>query len=226
MKRDVDEALVLLSKELARLNISFNFDNPYVFSPLEPKEYLMYWSKFSVTWLVETSRNSYLIVDKKLSSSDDFIPLSPRLFYNKILSDLESELIGFFLVGLLVMAIYLLPWQQSPVRVLYIFTPLLLSFASMSVFAHFVGVDINLIHVMGFSMVIAVSLDYSSILVSSKFAAVDVSKVLLTGLVALSSFGSLIFARHPVMHDLGVTVTIGILSSLIFCIFWRLEEGL
>ncbi len=196
----------------------------YHFSSLKVENYLDLWSEFTIDWLLKGEKQRlFLTLSQPKYLPEGAVPLFPKGFYNWILTTLQGELIVFFLIGLLVMAFYLVPWQRDFMKILYIFTPLFLSFAVMILYVQWFERSINIIHTMGFSLVIALSLDYSAILVSSRHAIVDLSKVIITGLMALSSFSVLIFADHPVIHDLGITVTIGTTTSLIFCLFFRLE---
>ena len=156
------------------------------------------------------------------------LTMSPRHHYDALLTGLSRELGWLFLVGLVAMAVYLGYLQQSVSRVLYVFAPLFPCALAFAAYARAAGTPLTIVHVMGFSLVIALALDYTAVAVSTDHRAVDPSKVLLTGLCTLATFGVLVLARHPVMRELGVTVAVGCGVSLAFALFVRLppaDEG-
>lgn len=152
-------------------------------------------------------------------------PVSPRRYYDGLLTTYSRELGWLFLAGLAAMAVFLLAVQRSLARTLYVFTPLFVAAAGFALFARATGTSMNIIHIMGFSLVIALAMDYSAVAVSADHAPVELSKVLLTGLSTLATFGVLAFARHPVLRDLGSTVVIGCGLSLAFALFVRLAPS-
>ncbi len=153
------------------------------------------------------------------------IPVSPRHYYDQLLTALSRELGWLFLAGLAVMAIYLVILQRSASRALYAFAPLFVAAVAFAAWARATGSAIHIVHIMGFSLVIALALDYTAVAVSNDHGDVELSKILLTGLSTLATFGVLVLARHPVLHELGATVAIGCGVSLVFALFFRLPLG-
>lgn len=151
------------------------------------------------------------------------IPVSPRHYYDALLTTFSRELGWLFLAGLAVMAVYLVFLQRSAARVLYVFAPLFLSALAFAVYARLTGTGVHIVHVMGFSLVIALALDYTAVVVSGEHGPVELSKVLLTGASTLVTFGILLLARHPVLRELGATVTIGCAVSLAFALLVSLR---
>jgi len=96
---------------------------------------------------------------------------------------------------------------------------------AFAVWARVGGFHVNIIHVMGWSLVIALAIDYTAVAVSSDHAPAETSKVLLTGLSTLATFGVLAFARHPVLRDLGFTVLLGCGLSLLLALFVRVAPA-
>jgi predicted exporter len=123
------------------------------------------------------------------------------------------------------MAVYLGYLQRSAARVLYVFAPLFLSALAYCAWARLTGATVTIVHVMGASIVIGLAMDYTAVSVSADHGDVELSKVLLTGLCTLASFGVLLFARHPVLRDLGAVVSIGCGIALAFALFVRLGHG-
>jgi hypothetical protein len=153
------------------------------------------------------------------------VPVSPRHHYDALLTSFSRELGWLFLAGLAVMAVYLVYLQKRATRVLYVFAPLFLSALAFAVYSRLAGGSIHIVHVMGFSLVIALALDYTAVAVSGEHGPVELSKVLLTGVSTLATFGILLLARHPVLRELGATVTIGCAVSLAFALLVSLRGG-
>ena len=159
---------------------------------------------------------------------DGVIPVSPRRYYDGILTSASRELAWLFLAGLVVMGIYLAVLQRSVARVLYVLAPLSLSALAFAVYVRCTGGTVDIIHVLSFSLIIALATDYSSVLVSTGHAPPEQAKILLTGASTLATFAVLWSARHPLLRELGATVTLGCAVSLAFALFIRLpaaEEG-
>lgn len=153
---------------------------------------------------------------------DGVIPVSPRRYYDGLLTSASRELAWLFLAGLVVMGIYLAVLQRSVARVLYVLAPLCLSALAFAVYVRCTGATVDIMHVLGFSLIIAVATDYGSVLVSTGHAPPELSKILLTGTSTLATFAVLWSARHPLLRELGATVTLGCAVSLAFALFVRL----
>jgi hypothetical protein len=156
---------------------------------------------------------------------DEVIPVSPRRYYDGLLTSASRELAWLFLAGLAVMGIYLAVLQRSLARVLYVLAPLSLSAFAFAAYVRYSGTSVDIIHVLAFSLIIALATDYTSILVSTGHALPEQAKVLLTGASTLATFAVLWSARHPVLRELGATVTLGCAVSLAFALFVRLPAG-
>ncbi|HET9598471.1 MAG TPA: hypothetical protein VFP65_22980 [Anaeromyxobacteraceae bacterium] len=153
------------------------------------------------------------------------VPVSPQRYYDGLLTGFSRELGWLFLGGLAAMALYLAYLQRSAARVLYVFAPLFLSALAFAAYARVTGSTLHIVHIMGFSLVIALAIDYTAVGVSADHHEVEMTKVLLTGLCTLASFGVLVLARHPVLRDLGATVALGCGISLAFALFVRLPRS-
>jgi hypothetical protein len=155
----------------------------------------------------------------------EMVPVSPRHHYDALLTTLSRELGWLFLAGLAVMAVFLVVMQRSATRVLYVFTPLFLAALAFAVATRVAGSSINVVHLMAFSLVIAIGTDYTAVAVSGGHGKVERSKVLLAGLSAMATFGALLLARHPVLRELGATVAIGCALSMAIALFVSLRQG-
>jgi hypothetical protein len=183
-----------------------------------------------VRWTDHVAGQRYVMAGLRPGASSagarpGLVPLSPRHYYDALLTSFSHELGWLFLAGLAAMAVYLVYLQRSAVRVLYVFAPLFFSALAFAVYTRATGMSLNIIHIMSFSLVIALAIDYTAVAVSANHGEVELTKVLLTGLCTLASFGVLVLARHPVLRNLGVTVAVGCGISLVFALFVRLPPS-
>jgi hypothetical protein len=220
-------ATSLLASELLVAGLQLS-PTPPVFRTFDAWEYLEQIDSFSpVRWSQRAGGQRFVMASVRRGWAAplpaDIVPVTPRRYYNTLLTGLSRELGWLFLAGLAVMAIYLATLQRSTLRVLYVFAPLLFACFAFALYSRLTGASLNIIHVMGFSLVIALAMDYTAVAVSSDHAPAEVSKIILTGLSTLATFGVLIVARHPVLRDLGITVALGCGISLAFALFIRIE---
>jgi hypothetical protein len=201
--------------------------------PLDEWEFLDHLSALGpVRWADRAGGQRFVLAGLRSGAEPPpeahLVELSPRRHYDGVLTGLSRELAWMFLAGFGAMAIYLAFLQRSIARVVYVFAPLFPAALAFAVYARLTGGTANIVHFMAFALVIALALDYTAVAVSTNHGSVELSKVLLTGLATLATFGVLVLARHPVMRDLGATVALGCSVSLAFALFVRLpprDEG-
>ncbi len=194
------------------------------FQAVEQVELLKTFST-PIRWFLAAAGTNFVVAplarEAVISHWPSLIPISPRRYFGGVLTVLSQEMLVLFALGMAAMAIYLLALHRSLLRVGYVFTPLFLFGASFALYARVSGIALNLMHVMGFSLVIGLALDYTSIAASSGHSPKELSKVALTGASTLITFGALSFAQSPVLKDLGITVTLGCGIALLFALFFR-----
>ena len=191
--------------------------------PRDENDYLKSWSDVSpFSWLQEVEGRRYLLVRFLPGSKrfpKDSIELSPKAFYETVLNNTSGDLLKLFLLSVLFMALYLVPWQRNFGKILAILFPLLLALFVLQVVFFARSLDLNIAHVMALILIIGVALDYSTVLVSHDHSSQEQSKVLLTGLMTFVSFGALLFAKQPVLQELGWVVTVGSAVALVSSFF-------
>ncbi len=209
------------------LNLTIVSDPGRLMGIMGSVAFLRLWEKvWPLPWYSEGAKGPYLLAFINPEARiEGAIPLHPKAFYEFILSDLTRNLGTLFLIGLFIMLLYLVPWQRDWAKVTMIFLPLLIATLGLQIFFYGTGRDLTIVHVMGLALVIAVSLDYAAILVSTEHDPRDQGKVVLTGGLTLSSFGSLLFAQHPVLKELAIVVVIGTLVAFIMALFTRLPAS-
>lgn len=179
----------------------------------------------ALPWQAVVAGRPFLFIARpSADKAPDAVPVSPRRHYDELLTGLGRELGLLFLVGLAVMAVYLIPLQRNFWSVLYIFSPLAVFAALICALGAAFDRSLTVVHFMGFALVIALAVDYTAIAVSSDWHEEEMSKVLLTGLGTVASFGVLCAARHPLLRDLGFVVTAGAGSALIYALLFRFSR--
>ena len=153
------------------------------------------------------------------------VPLGPRTHYDALLTDLSRQLGWLFLAGFAAMVAYLAWIQRDAARILYVFAPVLSVALGFAAWSRLTGTPLTIVHFMGFSLVIAIAVDYTAVAVSTDHGEVELSKILLTGLSAVATFGVLMLARHPILRSLGATVVAGAVPSLAFALLVRLRRA-
>lgn len=183
------------------------------------------WNKLSPSpWSLTVDGKNYLLVHLPEPESGS-IALDPVRVYNGILTGLQNDMLKLFLIGLFCMFIYLFPLQRQLSKITYIFFPLLATTLAYQIGFAIFRLNLNFIDMVGLALVISLALDYSAITVSAGTSSVEPSKVLLTGLGTIMTFGALGMCEHPVMRNLGLVVAVGAAVSLAVTMFLYLPEA-
>ena len=152
-------------------------------------------------------------------------PMNPKDHFDAMLTDLSRELGILFGLGLLAMCIYLVALHKKPIRVLYVFVPLMLIAAAFLAQDAIDGhSQLSIVHFVGLALVIALATDYASVAMSVDHHEVELSKILITALSTLGTFGVLLLAKNPVIAVLGHTVTLACLVAAPFALFVKLPH--
>ncbi len=226
LKNKWDTGIALLKDKFEVKGIKLSFIRyPLASEFLNSLDYLKNLSQiFGQPWAVFADGKKFLIfgisgnerdMEASLSANKKVFPLSPKVYFDRILTSLGKEMIFLFGIGIIVMGIYLLFIQKSVWNLIFIFMPVLASAVTLAFYFRLSERNVNVIHIVGFLLVMSVAVDYSSVAISNLYAKIELTKILLTGLSLFSSFGVLVFAGHPVLHDLGITVSLGAGAGLI-----------
>jgi predicted exporter len=112
------------------------------------------------------------------------------------------------LVLLLVVAVF-----RKPYKILLALVPVVTGLLSMLGIMGMLGIEFNLFNIVATILIIGLCVDYGIFMVCKISEGSDHAAdraVLVSGLTTLAGFGSLVLARHPAMHSIGVTVLLGI----------------
>jgi predicted exporter len=117
----------------------------------------------------------------------------------------------------LVLAIHL----RQPKRVMTVFLPLLAAVVLVSSGLHLAGIRMNLLHLVGLLLIVAVGSNYALFFDARDDATEEIqpqtlASLLFANLTTVAGFGLLGFSDVPVLQAIGVTVGPGAIAALLF----------
>lgn len=119
------------------------------------------------------------------------------------------------LAGLVIVVLVSLQFRE--IRAVFgVLAPVLSALSAMSVFCYITDGHLNMMHLIMGIMVIGLSVDYGIFRVCSHYntysghSSNGVAGVSICAASSLVGFGVLVFANHPALHALGITVMVGI----------------
>ena len=234
LNKNSEAAEKKLEKILFTKGIRMNFKGRYALEPVSANEYLQKLTSIAPLPLYEPGSNEsrgYLflpIMENAVPQfqnawNDALIPMNPKHYYNDLLKDFSQQMGILFLVGVALQTVLLIFLQKSWSKVFYILCPLVVTSCIITSYFSITKTPLNVIHFMGFALVIGVAIDYGAVAVSNHHTSQSLNKILLTGLLSVVSFGLLIFANHPVLKTLGGIVTFGTSFTLAFSLLVKLD---
>jgi uncharacterized protein len=139
--------------------------------------------------------------------------VSPARFGDDIGRIIRREFQSYIvLTSLLVLALVIAVFRR-PKRILLALVPVVTGLVSMLGIMGLLGIEFNVFNIVATILIIGLCVDYGIYMVCRITEGLDHSAeraVLASGLTTLAGFGSLVLARHPAMHSIGVTVLLGI----------------
>lgn len=144
---------------------------------------------------------------------------SDRLYRNYFHTALRLSFIGLFAIVLLLTVVL-----RSPVRVLRVLAPLVGAVIfTLSILLEFGG-PLTIFNLIGLLLVVAVGSNYALFFERMAEFRSDqertVFSLTLANLCTTIGFGTLSFSSIPVLHDIGLTVAIGAIMSLVMSAIW------
>ena len=109
--------------------------------------------------------------------------------------------------------------------------PLGLSIAVILAVFAFMGIKMTLFHAVAFPLIMMLGLDYGIFVVSyarQGAGSVAFKGIFISAFTTIAGFGCLILARHPALHSLGVTATLGMVLAALASVYllpWLLNTG-
>ena len=142
-----------------------------------------------------------------------------REFLNEVYAQFRATTVRqIFMGNLLVIALLLLRYRRLRPALAAFFPSALVTIILLGSFAA-LGVETNLLHVVGLVMVLGMGVDYGVFVVDSASDPEEMGTTLLSiflgSITTVFTFGVLALSQHPALRALGVTIGVGILLAFL-----------
>lgn len=161
-------------------------------------------------------------LQQQLDSVSGAIVVAQGVFRQQLSAALSHDFIRFIVTALIVVIVALVLWYRRLSSVLLALLPvasgMLFMFGAMGWF----GLSFNLFNVIAAILIIGLGVDYGIFMLSrcdGSGCQQSERAVLVSALTTLAGFGSLVLAKHPAMHSIGVTVLFGISSAVFTALY-------
>lgn len=127
--------------------------------------------------------------------------------------DFIRFIIGAFLLILLLLVILFRNTKKVLMSLVPVLTGMMFMFGVMGL----MGISFNIFNIISSILVIGLGVDFGIFMVckcSEDYEYDTDTAVLLSGLTTITGFGALVFARHPALHSIGITVLLGIGAAI------------
>ncbi|MCP4666134.1 MAG: MMPL family transporter [Deltaproteobacteria bacterium] len=121
---------------------------------------------------------------------------------------LRASLVVLCLLGLLF---------RRPGKVLYALVPVATGLAFMFAVMGLFGIGFNLFNIVAAILIIGLGVDYGIFTVCKLSEGYDHATdraIFVSGLTTLAGFGALVLARHPALHSIGLSVSLGVCAAI------------
>ncbi|HWS15007.1 MAG TPA: MMPL family transporter, partial [Candidatus Methylomirabilis sp.] len=166
-----------------------------------------------VMTLVPDTPEGIAALARDLGSLPDVRLVSPSRFGDHLGKTIRKDFTSYLLLtSLLVLALVVSVFRQ-PKKILLALVPVVTGLTSMLGVMGLLGIDFNLFNIVATILIIGLCVDYGIFMVCKITEGSDHAAdraVLVSGLTTLAGFGSLVLARHPALHSIGLTVLLGI----------------
>jgi predicted exporter len=139
---------------------------------------------------------------------------------SQIVADYLQETLYYFVMAVLLIVLLLIGVMRSLLLVWRVIIPVVAAVAVSASLQVFFGEHLSLFHVAALLLVMGIGLDYAIFVVrtpiSSPVFSTTMRSLLICNVSTLLVFGLLALSDVPVLHSIGLTVTLGGLGALIF----------
>ncbi len=141
---------------------------------------------------------------------------------NALYAGYLTEAIHLSLAGLVAIVVLLLTALRSPLRVLRVMAPLILSVLAVAAGLALSGVQLTILHLVGMLLIVAVGSNYAlffdrqAAVHESGGEALTLASLIIANASTVIGFGLLSFSQVPVLVALGTTVAPGAFLALLF----------
>jgi predicted exporter len=138
---------------------------------------------------------------------------------NRLVNGYRNESLRLTALGVVSIALLLWWGLRDPSKVVRVLLPVLMAVVLVVAVLTMLGERLSLFHLVSLLLVIGIGLNYALFFNRDPSEAADTQRTALSltvcGLATLSAFGALAFSRTPVLHAIGLTVSLGSLFSLL-----------
>jgi len=173
--------------------------------------------KISILTLAPDTDEIRSLIERNKDSLSGVRFVSQSYFSEMIREAVSKDFLRFIAGALLLIIILLALLFRDLKKVLMSLIPvatgMIFMFGVMSLF----DVTFNIFNIISTILVIGLGVDYGIFMVckcSEGYEHDTDTAVLLSGLTTVTGFGALIFARHPALHSIGITVLLGIGAAI------------
>jgi uncharacterized protein len=136
-----------------------------------------------------------------------------EMIRNAVSHDFVRFIIGAFVLIVLMLIILFRDTKKVLLSLVPVVTGMVFMFGVMSL----MKISFNIFNIISSIIVIGEGVDFGIFMVtrsSGDYSHDTDTTILLSGLTSITGFGALIFARHPALHSIGLTVLLGIIAAI------------
>ena len=178
-------------------------------------------TKLVMTLLPDSERiNSYYSPQKEKDLGVRLV--SQSRFKSNLEQEMKRDIIKFISCSGVLVAVLIFTLFRSLRRAILALFPAIFGVAITFGLLGVLQIPLNIFHIVALPLVIGLGADYGIFMVFQEIRTPSpwtVKAVKISGLTTLAGFGVLVFAKHPSLHSLGATVSIGITAALCCAVF-------
>ncbi|MFC1841068.1 MMPL family transporter [Thermodesulfobacteriota bacterium] len=143
--------------------------------------------------------------------------VSQKYFGEIIRKTVGNDFIKFIAGALLVILLLLIPLFRNLKKVLLSMVPVVTGIIFMFGIMGLFNISFNMFNVISSILIIGLGIDYGIFMVcrcSEDYEHDTDTAVLVSGLTTITGFGALVFAQHPALYSIGLTVLLGIGAAI------------
>jgi uncharacterized protein len=136
-----------------------------------------------------------------------------EMIRNAVSHDFVRFIIGAFVLIVLMLVILFRDTKKVLLSLVPVVTGMVFMFGVMSI----MKISFNIFNIISSIVVIGEGVDFGIFMVtrsSGDYSHDTDTTILLSGLTSITGFGALVFARHPALHSIGLTVLLGIIAAI------------
>jgi predicted exporter len=152
------------------------------------------------------------------NTGQDIKIVSNRQFSIQLNRETAGAFTRFFIWAIIIIFVLLFILFHNVKKFILAFLPVFAGVLVMCAIMSVSGLKLNLFNMVAAILIMGLGVDYGIFIVCTHEESpsnATCNAVLVSGLTTFVGFGSLITARHPAMHSIGVTVAAGIIPSLL-----------